>query len=862
MYDHLAFISGDWVTDAIILTTAAVFLFFSYREIVAVIKTKIQLKELGKIKLKASSNVINSKSLKKEQLVWVTDHLVYAPTQDGIVVETKGDLWLTKSPISQMLPSIDSSRYKLIPALLTSIGITGTFLGITLGLSEFTMAGDSKALLASAAELLEGMKTAFYTSLAGLGTSALFMVWMKISSSVLAKAQKELISTLSAQYFEASPIYYLKNMSNEGQKEVLEAQLRSASAVELMGEKMEATSQSLTQLGTSFNGEVIAKQISTALAESIETSMTPMLGEIKQELSALKDIKEQSQKELVELLIQEMKSELIAPVAEELSKTSAAVTSSNEITSQLNSNIEQVLTSTSETVDTINEFQKETMLKLQSFAESLKGILASFKEDTQGAMTSIASEVNTMLNNASQGMDSQRVAFEQSADKASSAFEGMKNSLEAALDERQSAEKDLFENVTGRINGLLSEISTSFENQTSVLTQTGETASHMMTQAQKDFEMSVQQRREEESKMFVEVESRLSNLVENAAKGIENQQAAFEQSADKASSAFEGMKNSLEAALDERQSAEKVLFENVTGRINGLLSEISTSFENQTSVLTQTGETASNLMNQAQKDFEVSVQMRRDEEEQLIGEMEEKIGNLMTNVQSIFNDQAEAIELIGTEARDVMRVARGELQQGLGDIDSKVKSMSATVQSELETFREQYQQNLTSYFEQQNNLLEGSLSKQRDGLNDVVDNFRKVFESEYQARHNLLQELTAQYQKLEASAQTVERVAKAIGLNEASKMAELQDAAHTMSREIALLKKEYAKASATFTDITENLPKAMDEYFTRANESFETFFNDFDQSASTIHNKLSQAAGYLINSQVLRRKFEADEANA
>ncbi|GAB7221097.1 hypothetical protein VoSk93_03080 [Vibrio owensii] len=862
MYDHLAFISGDWVTDAIILTTAAVFLFFSYREIVAVIKTKIQLKELGKIKLKASSNVINSKSLKKEQLVWVTDHLVYAPTQDGIVVETKGDLWLTKSPISQMLPSIDSSRYKLIPALLTSIGITGTFLGITLGLSEFTMAGDSKALLASAAELLEGMKTAFYTSLAGLGTSALFMVWMKISSSVLAKAQKELISTLSAQYFEASPIYYLKNMSNEGQKEVLEAQLRSASAVELMGEKMEATSQSLTQLGTSFNGEVIAKQISTALAESIETSMTPMLGEIKQELSVLKDIKEQSQKELVELLIQEMKSELIAPVAEELSKTSAAVTSSNEITSQLNSNIERVVTSTSETVDTINEFQKETMLKLQLFAESLKGILASFKEDTQGAMTSIASEVNTMLNNASQGMDSQRVAFEQSANKAASAFEGMKNSLEAALDERQSAEKDLFENVTGRINDLLSDISNSFESQTSVLAQTGETASQMMTQAQKDFEMSVQQRREEESKMFVEVESRLSNLVENAAKGIENQQSAFEQSADKASSAFEGMKNSLEAALDERQSAEKVLFENVTGRINGLLSEISTSFESQTSVLAQTGETASNLMNQAQKDFEVSVQMRRDEESHLFGEMESRITGLVQNSQAIFQEQAEAIKLVGDEASSVMQSAKSELQQGLGDIDSKVKSMSETVQRELEAFRLQYQENLTRYFVQQNDLLEDSLSKQRNGLNDVVDNFRNVFESEYKARHNLLQELTAQYEKLEASAGTLERVAKAIGLNEASKMAELQDAAHTMSREIALLKKEYAKASATFTDITENLPKAMDEYFTRANESFETFFNDFDQSASTIHNKLSQAAGYLINSQVLRREFEADEVKA
>ncbi|EOD77334.1 hypothetical protein D515_03998 [Grimontia indica] len=467
-----------------------------------------------------------------------------------------------------------------------------------------------------------------------------------------------------------------------------------------------------------------------------------------------------------------------------------------------------------------------------------------------------------MVENAAKGIEDQQSAFEQSAEKAAGAFEGIKASMENALDERQSAEKELFENVTGRINGLLSEISTSFENQTSVLTQTGEAASTMMTQAQKDFESSVQQRRAEESAMFKEVESRLSNLVENAAKGIEDQQSAFEQSAEKAAGAFEEIKASMENALDERQTAEKMLFENVTGRINGLLSEVASSFDSQTAVLTQTGEAASNLMSQAQRDFELSVQLRRDEESQLIGEMEERIAQLMQNVQAIFNDQAEAIELIGNEASGVMQTARTELQQGLGDIDSKVKSMSETVQRELEAFRLQYQQNLTSYFEQQNNILEDSLSKQRNGLNEVVDNFRNVFESEYKARHNLLQELTAQYEKLEASAATLERVAKAIGLNEASKMAEIQDVSHTISREIALLKKEYAQASATFADVTENLPKAMDDYFTRANESFESFFKDFDQSASAIHNKLSQAAGYLINAQVQRREFEAGEVKA
>ena len=612
--------------------------------------------------------------------------------------------------------------------------------------------------------LLEGMKTAFYTSLVGLSTSAVFMTLMKSTSSYLTKAQIQFTQRISRDYFEASAVYYLKSMSNEEQDQVVDAQLRSAKAMELMGEKMDETVSSLAQLGLSFNGDMIARKISFALSESIETKMVPMLDAIKGELATLKDIKEQSQKELVQLLVSEIKTQLIEPITEELGKTSAAVISSNEVSAQLNSNIERIVTSTSETVSSINEFQKETMIKLQAFAESLKDILSSFKEDTQGTMSQIATEVNSMLKDASTGMDKQRVAFEDSA-----------------------------------------------------------------------------------------------------------QRAAY---------AFKGMKGSLESALDERQSAEKELFENVAVRINGLLSEISSSFEKQTTVITRTGEIASNLMNQAQNDFETSVKIRREEESHLFAEMENRIGVLVKNAQAVFKEQADAIKLVGAEASGVMHSAKYELQQGLGDIDTKVKSMSETVQRELETFRVQYQQNLTSYFEQQNHLLEGSLSKQRNGLNEVVENFRQVFENEYKARHNLLQELTAQYEKLEASAQTLERVAKAIGLNEASKMAELQNAAQSMIREISIfqkehviaskelgneiasLKKEYATASSTFADITENLPKAMDAYFSRANDSFETFFKDFDQSSSAIHNKLSQAAGYLINSQVQRREFEADEVNA
>lgn len=673
------------VTAVIIGSTIVCFIFFLYREWKTNSDEKIRLSALASLTERFSDGQLPIAKLTKDELVWVTDHLVYDAKGELLLVESKQGKWLTKSPVTQMLPSFDASRYKLVPALLTSLGITGTFLGITLGLSEFTMTGESQALLKSAALLLEGMKTAFYTSLVGLSLSAVFMAVMKASSSTIAKKQSDFIAAIASQYLEASPIMYLKNISNENQQEVIDAQLNSARVMEKLGGSMDSVVTQLSALGQSFNGEIIANTISAAVTESIEKQMSPALEGIKNELSLLKEIKEQNQKELMELMIGEMKTQLIEPVVSELEKTASAVEKNNEVSELLNRNVEQVMTRTAETVETIDKFQQETMVKLQGFAESLKEILSSFKDDTQGAMGAIANEVQQMLNNATEGMDKQRVAFEHSSETAASAFEGIKDSMDKALSERQSAEQTLFNNVESRIASLLKESQDIFDNQTKVLVTVGEEASGLMSSA------------------------------------------------------------------------------------------------------------------------------------------------------------------------------KDELILGLGDIDKKVISMSQTVQTELEAFREQYQQNLTNYFSQQNTLLEESLGKQRDGLNGVVDNFRKVFESEYQTRHNLLQELTAQHTELQKSAKTIEQVAKAIGLNEASKMAELQDAARTMGREIGQLKLEYSKAAATFNDVTENLPKAMDEYFTRANQSFESFFGDFDTAASSIHNKLSQAAGYLINSQVQRREFEADE---
>ena len=58
------------------------------------------------------------------------------------------------------------------PTMLTSVGILGTFVGIVIGLMHF----DPQNIDGSIAMLLDGLKTAFITSLAGMGAAILFKV--------------------------------------------------------------------------------------------------------------------------------------------------------------------------------------------------------------------------------------------------------------------------------------------------------------------------------------------------------------------------------------------------------------------------------------------------------------------------------------------------------------------------------------------------------------------------------------------------------------------------------------------------------------------------------------------------------------
>lgn len=686
-----AFFQVDNLTKSILIFVGLLFL------LGVIAQVKHYFSSLGKLKQYQEisdsldeEDVIRVQSLTTIQQDWGKQHLILTSENDWLVAKKHNGRFLTLGSIASSMIPLPTPHGRNLPALLTSIGVAGTFLGITVGLSEFNFNGvdqGTASLLQSASQLLDGMKTAFYTSLAGLAGSAIIMIIMQSLNSDLRRRVESINLSLQKNLAQSSGLEYLKQIAEREQDhQLLEAQRKSSDVMVEVGNQISQLLGGLQGIGNSLDGEKMAEQIASAIDKTMQNSVAPVLTEFKQELETLRKIKEDNQQELLTNLVNTIKQELIQPVTEELHKTTEAVNAINSVSEKLNTNVENVLMNMAQTVETIDRFNQVTMSKLQEFAQSLRTVLEGFKDDTKGTMQDITQRVHDVLKLSEDGMASQRIAFEASANKASEAFKGMGDQLGQALENRAKTEKALFEATEQRIENLLHQTSKSFEEQNSVLRATGE------------------------------------------------------------------------------------------------------------------------------------------------------------------------------EASALMQNAKQELQEGLGDIDTKVTNMSQTVQRELESFRVQYQQNLTQFFNDQNNLLEDTLGKQANNLVDVVNRFKDVFEEEYNTRHTLLQDLAEQHSHLQKSAATIEKLVKAIGLTEASSFSELQDIAHTMGRHIGELKRDYEQASKVFREISEGMPAAMEDYFKQANQSTEVFFKEFDEAASKIHNRLSQAADFLVDARLTEMDQKTAEA--
>lgn len=237
------------------------------------------------------STEINNLGEKKGRIVWrwIEKHIRGETLAGNYKSQLMDNSFVLQEYPHVLARSIPRSSLSFVPTLLTAIGLLGTFWGISTGLSKFDLQAinQSDKLLAASIVVLGGMKTAFTSSLVGLGCASLFMLVLAWGSWARKKHRDKLRDDLDK-------IAILFTVEDANQK---------------------------TALALSDAAQAMKGLTAQAIGQEVGKELKPIFQQISQELSTLREIKADQGQEVMNNLIQELRTDVILPIAERLDQS-------------------------------------------------------------------------------------------------------------------------------------------------------------------------------------------------------------------------------------------------------------------------------------------------------------------------------------------------------------------------------------------------------------------------------------------------------------------------------------------------------------------------------------------------------------
>ena len=139
-----------------------IILLFAFAIIRALLKTGVVIKDCDSLSFPATEDELNKtpvgKMLLENELEQTSDYIEDAVSTQAVAAKYKLNVRLMQA----------------VPSILTSMGILGTFVGLSYSVLNFDTSS-SESIRASIETLLAGMGTAFFTSVAGMFFSLLYL---------------------------------------------------------------------------------------------------------------------------------------------------------------------------------------------------------------------------------------------------------------------------------------------------------------------------------------------------------------------------------------------------------------------------------------------------------------------------------------------------------------------------------------------------------------------------------------------------------------------------------------------------------------------------------------------------------------
>ncbi len=270
-----------------------------------------------------------------------------------IAVVFLGSIWYTKKAKRENKLVLQRRTIESLPSVLSTLGVLGTFIGITAGLVKF----DTGDLDSSIPLLLSGLQTAFFTSLAGMLGSLLLRHFV---TNIDYDAQDAGIS--SSQQAAITICQEIQKMSNALQQD---AQLRQQDS-----QAMLTALQSMMSQQTAFYNSVSTQlanvpQMSQSIT-NVENAANQMLVFARSQDASLSEIKD-SQNQLIGHATNQY--DLLEAIRDTANANAPLIKEIAEAAPEINRNVGELLDIANGDSTTIQEILDETKL----FSEVLRG---------------------------------------------------------------------------------------------------------------------------------------------------------------------------------------------------------------------------------------------------------------------------------------------------------------------------------------------------------------------------------------------------------------------------------------------------------------------------------------------------------
>lgn len=306
----------------------------------------------------------------------------------------------TVRDVPPVLSAPAQSSFQFAPALLTSLGVIGTFLGISVGLYSFEAGADTETMLASVTELIAGMKTAFMTSLVGLLSAAAFMLLLAITN-----AFRRWGATRARQAFLSST----RDADTEEMLGLLR-QLADPDLHRLQQEGTTALTRASHSLGEAAVGlrEFSAAEVGREVQKGLEATMLPAFQQMAEEIRRVRVQMEKQDERILKTLLAELREQVIAPLAERVDESAAATRSAAEAVTQLHGDLGQVSLRLAGAAEQMDIFQRQTLSAMEAFNErlvaDLTGTFQQIRVDLEASLALQAAEQHRLLSETRAGV--------------------------------------------------------------------------------------------------------------------------------------------------------------------------------------------------------------------------------------------------------------------------------------------------------------------------------------------------------------------------------------------------------------------------------------------------------------------------